>query len=63
VPLGIPTAYAAAYGGRSFPLASLPGYYIPGWFMAALVFLSFELLNTQILFFQTAESCVNQLHV
>jgi len=31
VPLGIPTAYAAAaYGGRSYPLAGLPGYYIPG---------------------------------
>jgi len=41
VPLSIPTAYAAAYGGRSFPLASLPGYYIPGRFIAAGLHLAF----------------------
>jgi len=44
VPLGIPTAYAAAaYGGRSYPLAGLPGYYIPGWFTAVVLLQSFGL--------------------
>ena len=39
VPLGIPTAYAAAaYGGRSYPLAGLPGYYIPGQSVPVLVY-------------------------
>ena len=43
VPLSIPAAYAAAaaYGGRSYPLASLPGYFIPGWSLwSGIVFLS-----------------------